>query len=199
MILVYFIFIYFSRGVATGGDGGQSWAMPPPPSPHFNFQTKKGPKVSVLNITDIAFYGCSEFIRSRNFTIFTVYAIIFVQFMAAFHFFLLYKRSDHFTFWKGPILNAWSSKNFLFVDHPNEDHNEWEFKPLIIARILDVPKKSSTTREASVISGPQLNIMTSILELLKIYIEIIIASKCVPLARIEKQAVIKIGPTEKFL
>ena len=85
------------------------------------------------------------------------------------------------------------------MDHPNEDHNEREFKPLIIARILDIPKKSSTTREASIIIGPQLNIMTSILELLKIYIEIIIASKCVPLARIEKQAVIKIGPTEKFL
>ena len=45
-------------------------------------------QVSVLNIRNIDFYGCSEIIRTRNFTIFTVYAIIFGQFMAAFHFFL---------------------------------------------------------------------------------------------------------------
>ena len=47
--------------------------------------------------------------------------------------------------------------------------------------------------------GPQLNIIASILELLKIFSEVIVASKCVPLASIEKQAnVIKTGPTEKF-
>ena len=55
--------------------------------PHFSFRTKQGPKVSVSNITDIAFYGCSEIIRTRNFTIFTVYVTIFGQFMAAFYFF----------------------------------------------------------------------------------------------------------------
>ena len=43
---------------------------------HFNFRTKQGPTVSVSNIRDIAFYGCSEIMRTRNFTIFTVYAKI---------------------------------------------------------------------------------------------------------------------------
>ena len=79
------------------------------PSPHFNFPTKQGPKVSVSNIRDAAFYGCSEIIRSKifsfkhqgycflrmfrnytdqNFTVFTIYATTFMrQFMAAFHFF----------------------------------------------------------------------------------------------------------------
>ena len=38
------------------------------------------------------------------------------------------------------------------------------------------------------IGGPQLNIIVSILELLKIFSEVIVASKCGPLARIEKQA-----------
>ena len=33
-------------------------------------------------------YCCSEIIRTRNFTTFTVYATIFVQFTAAFHFFI---------------------------------------------------------------------------------------------------------------
>ena len=64
-----------------GGGAGEAW------HPHFNFRTKKGPKISVLNIRDIAFYGCSEIIRTRYLTIFTVYAIIFGQFMAVFHFF----------------------------------------------------------------------------------------------------------------
>ena len=73
------------------------------------------------------------------------------------------------------------------MDHPKEDHNEREFKPLIIGEILDLPKKSSKTREASVINGPQLNIIASIVELLKILSEVI-ASKCGSLARIEKQA-----------
>ena len=68
------------RDVATGGQEGHA-------PPHFNFQTKKGAKISVLNIKDIAFYECSEITQTRNFTIFTVYAIIFGQFMAAFHFF----------------------------------------------------------------------------------------------------------------
>ena len=39
------------------------------------------------------------------------------------------------------------------------------------------------------ISGPHLNIIASILDLLKTFSEIIVASKCGPLARIEKQAV----------
>ena len=85
------------------------------------------------------------------------------------------------------------------MDHPKEDHNEREFKPLIIGEILELPKKSSKTREASIISGPQLNIIASILEFLKVFSEVIVASKCGPLARIEKQAVIKTEATERFL
>ena len=57
-----------------------------------------------------------------------------------------------------------------------------------IAGILDLSKKFSETREASIISGLQLNIITSILKLMKIYSEVILASKGGTLARIEKQA-----------
>ena len=47
-------------GVATReGDRGSR------PS-QFNFRTKQGPTVSITNITDIAFYRCSEIIRTRN-------------------------------------------------------------------------------------------------------------------------------------
>ena len=38
------------------------------------------------------------------------------------------------------------------------------------------------------VSGPQLNIIAAILEPLKIFSEVIVASKCDPLGRIEKQA-----------
>ena len=50
------------------------------------------------------------------------------------------------------------------MDHSKEDNNKREFKPLIIGEIMDLPKKSSKTREVSIISGPPLNIITSILE-----------------------------------
>ena len=53
---------------------------------------------------------------------------------------------------------------------------------------MDLPKNSSKTIEVSIISGPQLNIIASILEFLKILSEVIVASKSDPLARIEKQA-----------
>ena len=52
---------------------------------HFNFQTRQGPQVSV---SKIAFYGCLEIIRTKDFTVFIVDATIFGQFIAAFHFFL---------------------------------------------------------------------------------------------------------------
>ena len=74
------------------------------------------------------------------------------------------------------------------MDHPKEDLNYQEFKPLIIGEILGLPKKSPKAREGSIITGPQLNIAASILELLKISSEVIVASKCSPLTRIEKQA-----------
>ena len=47
------------------------------PSPHLNFRTKQGPKISVSNIRDIATYECSEIIRARNSPISTVYGTIF--------------------------------------------------------------------------------------------------------------------------
>ena len=79
------LFFYFSnRGVANGGGGGGGWGdhAPPPlypftPSPHFNFRTEQGSKISLSDIRDIVFNGCSEIIRTKNFTIFTVYATIF--------------------------------------------------------------------------------------------------------------------------
>ena len=55
-------------------------------------------------------------------------------------------------------------------------------------KILDLPKRSSKIREAYILSGPQLNIITSIPEFRKIFSEVIVASKCGPLARIEKEA-----------
>ena len=57
-----------------------------------------------------------------------------------------------------------------------------------MGEILDLPKRSSKTREASIISDPQLNIIAPILDLLKIFSEVRVASKCGPLARMEKQA-----------
>ena len=54
--------------------------------------------------------------------------------------------------------------------------------------IIGLPERSSKTREASIISDPQLNVIVSILELQKMLSEVIVASKCGPLAWIEKQA-----------
>ena len=60
--------------------------IPPPPVPHFNIQTIQGLKILVSNIKDIDFNRFSEITPTRNSTIFTVYATIFGQFKAAFHF-----------------------------------------------------------------------------------------------------------------
>ena len=52
------------RGIASGGPGGP---IPPPP-PHFNFQTKQGPTVSVSNIRDtgiLLFMGVQKLYRSE--------------------------------------------------------------------------------------------------------------------------------------
>ena len=57
---------------------------------------------------------------------------------------------------------------------------------MIRGKILDLPKASSKTREASIISGPQLNTIASILKLLKTFSEVIVASKCRSLAWNEK-------------
>ena len=60
-------------GVTTGGAGGPCHRPPP----NFNFWPKKGPAVSFSSIRGIDFYGYSEIIWTRLFTIFTVYATIF--------------------------------------------------------------------------------------------------------------------------
>ena len=49
-------------------------------------------------------------------------------------------------------------------------------------------EKDFQNKRSIYISGPQLNIIASILKLLKIFTEVIVASKCGALARIEKEA-----------
>ena len=61
------------------------WRKRRPCLTHLNFHTRQGPKISVSNIRDIAFYRCSEIIRTRILTIFTLFPTIFGQSMAAFH------------------------------------------------------------------------------------------------------------------
>ena len=82
------------KGVATGVGGGEQGGHGRPTSisepnkvQQFQFQTSG----------TLLFYGCSEIIQTRNFTIFTVYTTIFGQIKAAFHFFLLRRgnRSIH--------------------------------------------------------------------------------------------------------
>ena len=85
------------------------------------------------------------------------------------------------------------------MNHPKEDHNQREFKSYIIDRILDLPKKNSTTREALIISSPHLKITAPILKLLKIWRKLIVASTCGSLARIEKQAIsLKLDLMKRF-
>ena len=60
-------------------------------APNVNLETRKGPTVTVSNIRDIAFYGCSEIILTENFTIFTAYATSFGEFTVAFHIFELHR------------------------------------------------------------------------------------------------------------
>ena len=82
------------------------------PLQFFNFRTKQCPKISVSNIRDIVFSRCSEIKQTINAKVFTVYATIFAQFMAAFQFFSNY------------IGDTGPSEKFLSVDHPKEDHND---------------------------------------------------------------------------
>ena len=49
------------------------------------------------------------------------------------------------------------------MNYLKEVQNEREFKPLITDEILKLPKKPSNTREASIISGPQLKIKNQII------------------------------------
>ena len=87
------------NGVATGwgGGGGRGAGDRGSLPSHFNFRTKQGPTVSVLIITDVAFYGCSEIMRTRNFTIFSAHAKMFWQFTTSFHFSNCLREIHHFT------------------------------------------------------------------------------------------------------
>ena len=88
---------------------------------HFNFRTKQGPKISVSHIRDIAFYRCSEIIRTRNFTV--------LQFLdnlwRLFIFSNYIEEINHFTLdlLKRSNIQCWNFEMFLFVDHLKEDHN----------------------------------------------------------------------------
>ena len=57
----------------VGGGGGLTGVM----VPRLQFLNQKGPTVLVSNIRGIAFYGCSETVWIRNFTIFTVCVLQF--------------------------------------------------------------------------------------------------------------------------
>ena len=78
-----FSYVHFTGAQPLRGEGWQGDHGPP----NLNFQIQQGPLISVSNIKKIAFYRCSEIIRSRNFKTFLVYATILRQCMAAFHFF----------------------------------------------------------------------------------------------------------------
>ena len=84
--------------------------------------------------------------------------------------------------------NLW--RLFIFLTTLGKYHTSRStfWKPLIIGRILDLSKKSSKTWEVSIWSGPRLNIIAWKLELLEIFSEVIVASKCGPLAGVEKEA-----------
>ena len=86
-------------GVAPRGRrGGGGWGRKIMFS-DFTFRIKQGP----------AFYGCLKIIRTINFTIFTVYALIFQQLTAAFQFFLTtyISRSLHVVL-KRPDTQRWT-------------------------------------------------------------------------------------------
>ena len=83
----YQLSTYATGGVMQGRnhwgvEGGYVYSTP---QVH-NFRTKQRPTDSVLSMKDIAFYMCSEFIRTRNFTIFNVYNKIIGQFTAVLYF-----------------------------------------------------------------------------------------------------------------
>ena len=64
--------------------------------------------------------------QTRYFTIFTVYATIFEQFMAGFVSSDYIGEKDHFTlaFWKGPIVNAGHSEKFSHCA-PTKRRTQW--------------------------------------------------------------------------
>ena len=175
------IFYTCNRGVATGRARGTMLL------PRFNFQTKQGPPVSVSNNRDISFYGCSEIIRIRNFTIFTVNATVFGQFTAAFYNYI--GEIDHFTL---DFLKKSDTKPCTFwkVSYcgPSERRPQWTK-----VRTFDYRRNPGSTEKVLYnkayihVSDPQLNIIASIMERLKIFSKVIVAFNCILLAKFEKQ------------
>ena len=151
------------------------------PSLQLNFWTKHGSTVSVSNIRNVAFYGCPDIIRTRN----IVYATIFGQFPNEFSFFLPTKGkyiTSCCTFRKCPILNPGPSEKFLISDHKTTMD---EYLNVGLYTESWTCWKSPLKQEKHSINGPQLYIIVSTLDLLKIFSEVIIAFKCGPLTRIE--------------
>ena len=87
--------------------------------------------------------------------------------------------TSHWTFLNDLTL----TEKFIIVDHLKEDHNEREFKHLIISQILDLVERSAKTSEALYKWSTTL----LILHLLKMFSKVILASRRSPLAKIEKQ------------
>ena len=99
------------RDVATGRPGDHD------PSTSISEQNKVQ-QIQFQTSGILLFYWCSEIIRTRNFTIFTVYAKIFGQFTAAFYFFKLYRGN------RTSIQNGGPTEKFFIVDRPKEGHDE---------------------------------------------------------------------------
>ena len=183
------------RDVATRGMGGEGaqgpWSL------FFNYRTNKV-QAFQFQTSGILLFTNVQKLHGPEISQFLPCMLQFLDNLGALPFFLSTQgnRSVHvrssekvrYLTLDRPILNPGPSERFLFVDHPKENPNEREFEPQIINEISDLPKTSCKTREASIIYGPQLNIIASILKLLKKFSEVIVASNCGQLARIEKQA-----------
>ena len=102
------------RGVVIGGGMWSARRTVPPLPPHFNFQTRQSPTVSVSNVGDNTFYGCSEITRTRHFTNFTVHATIFGQLT---HVFSNCKRElDHFPLALLEIFLLWAIRKKITMN-----------------------------------------------------------------------------------
>ena len=174
-------------GRSHQGRGKEGWAGGPWTSisepdriQQFQFQISE-----ILLFTDVQkLYGpkISRFYRVC-YNIWTIYG--------DFSFFLTIQWkyiTPRWTFRKGPILNTGPSEKFLILDRR-------EFKRQIIPGTTEKVLQNKRTIH---IRGPQLTIIASILELLKIFSEVIAATKCGPLARIEKQAITKLDLLKSF-
>ena len=119
-----------------GGCGGIGGLCPPTSiSKPNNVQQFKFQTSGILLL-----YGCSEILRTRNFTTFTVYATIFGQLT---HVFSNYKEEpDHFTL---DLLKMFSLRAIRKKTTMSKILNN-----RLLCGILDLLIKSSKTREASI-------------------------------------------------